>query len=243
MKELFDIAISNVNLPLTILFGLLILYWLLTTLSGLDLDLFDADIDIDVDADVDVDMDVDAEAEFDARANLDVQDISNTEVKKEDVIRRRGKLNFFQIFLIYFNFVGLPFMFTFTFFVLFWWALTMTGTSVTHSYNNDFGFVFFFGSILPALIITKIITTPFKRFFTNFNNKGESKLELLGREGILQSPLSGEKISTLEIKIQSDPIKVMVKSKDGIEIAANTKVEIINQVKNKPLYIVQPSTY
>ncbi|MHA7055940.1 hypothetical protein ACWGOQ_0001875 [Aquimarina sp. M1] len=241
MKELFDIAISIVNLPLTVLFGLLILYWILTTLSGLDLDFFDADIDIDVDADADFDLDTDTD--FDARANLDVQDISNTEVKKEDVIRRRGKLNFFQVFLIYFNFVGLPFMFTFTFFVLFWWAITMTGTSITHSYDNDFGFIFFFGGIIPALIITKIITTPFKQFFTNFNNKGERKLELLGRQGVLQSPISGERISTIEIKIQSDPIKVMVKSKDGIEIAANTPVEIINQVKNKQLYIVKPLNY
>lgn len=236
MKELFDIAISTVNLPLTILFGLLILYWILTTLTGLDLDFFDADIDVDVDADIDADLDSD----FDARGNLDVQDISNTEVKKEDVIRRRGKLNIFQIFLIYFNFVGLPFMFTFTFFVLFWWAITMAGTSITHSFDNDLGFIFFFGGIIPALIITKIVTTPFKKFFTNFNNKGEQALEFLGREGILMSPLSGDKVATLEIKIQSDPIKIMVTSKDGIPIAKNTKVEIINQVKNKQIYIIQP---
>ena len=234
MKELFDLAISTVNLPLTLLFGLLILYWILTTLTGLDLDFFDADIDVDVDADFDLDTD------FDARTNLDVQDISNTEVKKEDVIRRRGKLNFFQIFLIYFNFVGLPFMFTFTFFALFWWAITMAGTSITSSYDNDFGFIFFFGGIIPALFITKIITTPFKRFFTNFNNKGEHALELLGREGILWSPLSGDKITTLEIKIQSDPIKIMVMSKDGISIPEKTKVQIVNQVKNKQIYIIQP---
>ncbi len=239
MKELFDIAISIVNLPLTILFGLLILYWLLTTLTGLDLDFFDADIDVDIDADVDADLD----ADFDARANLDIPEISNTEVKKEDVIRRRGKLNFFQIFLIYFNFVGLPFMFTFSFFVLFWWAITMAGTSITHSYDNDFGFVFFFGGIVPALFLTKIFTTPFKKFFTNFNNKGESALELLGRQGVLQSTISGDKITTLEIKIQSDPIKVMVTSKDGIEIPANTKVEIVNQIKNKQLYIIQQLNY
>ena len=239
MKELFDIAISTVNLPLTILFGLLILYWILTTLTGLDLDFFDADIDLDIDADADVDV----ETEFDARTNLDIQEISNTEIKKEDVIRRRGKLNFFQIFLIYFNFVGLPFMFTFSFFVLFWWAITMAGTSITHSYDNDFGFVFFFGGILPALFLTKIFTTPFKRFFTNFNNKGESVLDLLGREGILQSTISGDKITTLEIKIQSDPIKVMVQSKDGIEILANSRVAIVNQVKNKQLYIIQQLNY
>ncbi|SHI83272.1 hypothetical protein [Aquimarina spongiae] len=241
MKELFDIAISIVNLPLTILFGLLILYWLLTTLTGLDLDFFDADIDLDIDADADVDVDV--ETDFDARSNLDIPEISNTEVKKEDVIRRRGKLNFFQIFLIYFNFVGLPFMFTFSFFVLFWWAITMAGTSITHSYDNDFGFIFFFGGILPALFLTKIFTTPFKKFFTNFNNKGESALDLLGRQGVLQSTISGDKISTLEIKIQSDPIKVMVQSKDGIEIPANARVEIVNQVKNKQLYIIQQLNY
>lgn len=237
MKEFFDIAISSVNLPLTILFGLMILYWILTTLTGLDLDFFDADIDVDIDADTDIDTD------FDARGNLDINDVSNTEVKKEDVVRRRGKLNFFQIFLIYFNFVGLPFMFTFSFFTLFWWAITMAGTSITHSYNNDFGFIFFFGGIIPALILTKIFTTPFKKFFTNFNNKGESALELLGRQGILNSTISGDKITTLEIKIQSDPIKVMVKSKNGIEIPANTKVEIINQVENKQLYIIQPLNY
>ncbi|WP_062056644.1 hypothetical protein [Aquimarina longa] len=236
MRELYDIATSIVNLPLTILFGLLILYWILTTLTGLDLDFFDADIDIDTDIDTDIDVDTD----FDARGNLDIQDISNTEVNKADVIRRRGKLNFFQIFLIYFNFVGLPFMFTFSFFVLFWWAITMAGTSITNSYTTDLGFIFFFGGIIPALLLTKICTTPFKKFFLNFNNKGESPLEFLGREGILKSPLSGEKITTLEIKIQSDPIKVMVTAKNGIEIPANTPVEIINQVKNKQLYIVQP---
>ncbi|UZO81235.1 hypothetical protein NBT05_01870 [Aquimarina sp. ERC-38] len=230
MKELFDIAISIVNLPLTVLLGALVLYWILTTLTGLDLDFFDGDIDMDVDTDVD----------FDARANLDVQDISNTEVKKEEVLRRRGKLNFFQVFLLYFNFVGLPFMFTFTFFVLFWWALTMAGTSITHSYANDFGFLFFFGSILPALLITKIVTKPFKRFFTNFNNKGEVALEFLGREGVLQSAISGDRLTTLEIKIQSDPIKVMVQSKNGLPISANTPVTIVNQVKNKQIYIIQP---
>ena len=241
MKELFDIAISTVNLPLTLLFGLLIIYWLLTTLTGLDLDFFDADIDIDVDADVD--MDVDLETEFDARGNIDIQDISNTEVKKEDIVRRRGKLNIFQIFLIYFNFVGLPFMFTFTFFVLFWWAITMAGTSITHSYNTDFGFIFFFGGIIPALILTKIVTTPFKRFFTNFNNKGETPLEFLGRQGVLQTSISGDKIASLDIKIQADPIKIMVQSKNGMAIDANTEVEIINQVKNKKIYIIQPLNY
>ncbi len=233
MKELLDLALSVVNLPLTALFGLLILYWLLTLLTGLDLNFFDADIDID--ADIDTDMDVD----FDTRGNIDTPELANTEVKKDQVIRRKGKLNLFKAFLLYFNFVGLPFMFSFTFFVLFWWALTMAGTSITHSHQSEFGFLFFFGSILPALFLTKIITTPFKRFFVHVNNKGEATLELLGREGTLQTTLSGDKIATLEIQVQSNPIKVMVQSKNGIVIPENTTVQIINQTANKQLYIIQ----
>ena len=62
MKEFFDIAFAIVNLPLTILFGLMILYWILTTLTGLDLDFFDADIDVDIDTDVDMNAFLDSRA-------------------------------------------------------------------------------------------------------------------------------------------------------------------------------------
>jgi len=183
LEQIIEIAFSKVNISLTILFGLLLLYWIVTTISGLD---FDMDMDVDVDVDIDIDMDT----EFDARTSIDVNDVSNTEVKKEDVLRRRGKLNVFQVFLIYFNFVGLPFMFTLTFWVLFWWALSMIGTYVTQSYNTVFGFVFFFGAIPVSLIITKIITTPFKRFFKNLSHDGEHAIELLGRQGSLGSEIS-----------------------------------------------------
>ncbi|NAS31240.1 hypothetical protein GTQ40_09685 [Flavobacteriaceae bacterium R38] len=235
MNEIIDIAFSRVNISLSILFALLLLYWILTTVSGIDFD-FDMDVDVDVDVDADVDMDTD----FDARTNIDVNDVSNTEVRKEDVVRRRGKLNFFQIFLIYFNFVGLPFMFTLTFWVLFWWALTMTGTYLTGSYDTTFGFIFFFGAIFPALFLTKIFTTPFKSFFKNFNSDGETSLELLGRVGILNTAISEDKIATLEVTIEGSPIKVYVKSKNGKHILANTQVEIVNQTTDKKIYLIKP---
>lgn len=234
METLYSIATSTVNLPLTILFALLLLYWVFSLFMGFDLDI-DADIDVDIDADVDVDMD--------SGSSFDAQDVSNTEIKKEDVIRKRGKLNPLQVFLIYFNFVGLPFMFTFTAFVLFWWAICMLGTSITHSFNTNFGYVFFFGGILPALLVTKLFTTPFKNFFKNFNNKGESELELLGRQGVLTTELSGDKVTTLEVLIMDDPIKVLVQSKDGVHIPANSKVEVVNQIKNKSVYLIEPINY
>lgn len=197
---------------------------------------------MDFDFDMDVDVDVDVDADFDARTNVDINDISNTEVQKENVVRRRGKLNVFQVILIYFNFVGLPFMFTLTFWVLFWWAITMVGTYLTGSYNSAFGFVFFFGGIVPALFITKFFTEPFKRFFRNFDSEGEKSLEMLGREAVLGSSLSGEKITILDVVIEGSPIKVYVQSKNGEIIESGTKVQIVNHTPDKKVYIIQQSS-
>jgi len=236
LETFYNIATSTVNLPLTIFLGLLLLYWILSVVVGLDFDL-DADVDIDVDVDVDADVDVDS------ASSVDIQDVGNTEIKKEDVVRKRGKLNLLQIFLIYFNFVGLPFMFTLTAFVLFWWSICMLGTAITHSYENTFGYVFFFAGCIPALFITKIFTTPFKAFFKNFNNKGENELELLGRQGVLNTDLSGDKITTLEVFIMDDPIKIMVKSKGGLPIPANAKVEVVDQTTQKTIYLIKEIHY
>jgi len=47
--QLWQLATSPVNLPLTVLMGLVILYWIASMLSGLDLD---SDVDLDLDAEV-----------------------------------------------------------------------------------------------------------------------------------------------------------------------------------------------
>jgi hypothetical protein len=237
LKQLFEVAIAPVNIALTILFVLVIVYWLVSTIFGAE---FDTDMDIDVD--IDVDLDVDVDMDFDARTSVDLDpgDISNVEVNKEDVVRnRRKKLKWWQIILVYFNFVELPFMFTFTFWVLFWWVISMVGTYFTGSYNNAFGFVFFFGGMIFSLPITKVVTAPFKVFFKNFNRGGEDSIEMLGREGVLSTQLSGQKMTMLEIVIDSSPMKVHVTSKNGETIERGTRVQITNKVESKQVYIVE----
>ena len=134
MNSLTDIISSNVNITLTILVIILVIYWLVTMVSGID---FDLDVDIDVDVDVDVDLDAGIEG-----GNVDFHDIANTEVNKEDVVgKRRKPLKWWQVILIYFNFVGLPFMFTFTSWIFIWWICTTVSTTITNSFNTTFGFV------------------------------------------------------------------------------------------------------
>ncbi|WP_170837054.1 hypothetical protein [Aquimarina amphilecti] len=217
---------------------LLILYWLFTMISGVDFDLdVDVDIDVDVDADLDLDMDTDSNIEG---GNLDFEDIANTEVNKEDVVgKRRKPLKWWQILLIYFNFVGLPFMFTFTCWIFIWWLCTTISTSLTHSYNNDIGFIFFLGGIIPSLLITKVFTTPFKSFFKNLNKDGDAPIDLIGRKGVIQSTISEDKMGSAEVVVEGNPMSIYVKSLNGEQINYNQEILIIKRSGDKNFYYVQ----
>ncbi len=236
MKELIDIAFSSVNMVLTILMILLILYWLFTMISGVD---FDVDVDVDIDIDMDTDIDIDTDAGIEG-GNLDFQDIANTEVNKEDVVgKKRKPLKWWQIVLIYFNFVGLPFMFTFTCWIFIWWLCTVITTSLTSTYNNSLGYIIFLAAILPSLLLTKIFTTPFKGFFKNLNKDGDAPIDLIGRKGTLQSTISGTKLGSAEVIAESTPLSIYVKSLNGEQINYHQKILIIKQSEDKNYYFVQ----
>ena len=194
MTSLTDILFSEVNITLSILCILLIIYWLLTMISGID---FEYDMDIDIDADVDVDADLATDG-----ANMEFQDVSNAELNKEDVVGRRIQpLKWWQILLIYFNFVGLPFMFTFTCFVFIWWFTTALTTALTYTYDHFLGFAIMIAGFFTSLFVTKIFTTPFKGFFKNLNKDGDKAIDYIGRQGVLLSTISGDKMGNAEHKL------------------------------------------
>ena len=211
------------------------MYWVLTAISGVD---FDYDLDIDVDVDVDADFDMEA---VDA-GNMDFEDISSGEIDREHVVHKRRKpLKWWQVFLVYFNFVGLPFMFTFTSWIFFWWVSTITITSITHSSDNSFGNLIMLGMMIPSLFITKIFTTPFKGFFKQLNRDGDVPVDFIGRQATLSSTISGDKMGNAEVLADGNPMSIYVKSLDGSELRFRESVLIIKQSKDKNYYLVSKS--
>jgi len=211
---------------------LLVLYWILTSLSGID---FDYDMDIDVDVDLDADFDINT---VDS-GSMDFEDISNAEVDRSQVVNKRRKpLKWWQVFLIYFNFVGLPFMFTFTAWIFFWWISTLLTTSITHSYDNNFGFLLLLILMIPALFLTKIFTTPFKSFFKHLNRDGDKAVDFSGRNATLLSTISGDKMGNAEVLADGNPMSIYVKSLDGSELRFRESVLIIKQSADKNYFLV-----
>ncbi len=235
MNSIIDIAFSSVNIVLSLLVLLLIIYWLFTMISGIDFDV-DIDVDIDIDADVDVDVDTSLDGSI-----TNLPDLANAEINKEDVVRdQRKNLEWWQIVLIYFNFVGLPFMFTFTCWIFIWWLCTVISTSITVSYDTSFGYTLLLAGILPSLILTKIFTTPFKSFFKNLNKDGDLPTNLTGRRGVLLSKISGEKMGAAEVVADGNPMSIYAKSFDGSTINYRQDIVIVKQSEDKNFYWVFP---
>ncbi|MGI0105965.1 hypothetical protein [Salinimicrobium sp. WS361] len=232
MANLFNILFSEVNLVLTILLIVLLLYWVFTMIGGLD-------YDVDFDVEVDLDPAIDAGTGMDG-GNMDFQDLSNAEVNQEDVVgKRRRPLKWWQVFLIYFNFVGLPFMFTFTCWIFIWWFMTVLTTAVTHSYDNYFGFSIMLIALFPALIVNKIFTTPFKGFFKNLNKDGDAPIDYLGRKGLLLSSISEDKMGNAEVKVDGSTMSIYVKSLTGEPLVYGSSVLIIKRSPDHNYYLVQ----
>ncbi|MBD8490640.1 hypothetical protein IFO69_17940 [Echinicola sp. CAU 1574] len=228
MDSLINIIFSQVNITLTIFLILLVVYWLLTMISGIDFEL-DVEIDVDVDTGVDVDG-----------GGTEFQDISNAEIHKDEVVGKRIQpLKWWQIFLIYFNFVGLPFMFTLTCFVFIWWFSTVLLTAVTVSYENVFGFGILIVTFFASLILTKIFTTPFKGFFKHLNKDGDKANDFIGRQGILLSSISGNKMGNAEVHINGDSMSIYVKSLNGDALNYQDRILIIKQSADKNYFLVQ----
>ncbi len=232
MGNLFDILFSEVNLVLTILLIVLLLYWVFTMIGGID-------YDVDFDVEVDLDPAIDAGTGMDG-GNMDFQDLSNAEVNQEDVVgKRRRPLKWWQVFLIYFNFVGLPFMFTFTFWIFIWWFITVLTTALTSSYDNFFGFAIMLMAFFPALIVNKIFTTPFKGFFKNLNKDGDAPVDYLGRKALLLSSIAEDRMGNAEVKVDGNTMSVYVKSLTGEPLDYGSSVLIIKRSADQNYYLVQ----
>lgn len=232
MGNLFDILFSEVNLVLTILLIVLLLYWVFTMIGGID-------YDVDFDVEVDLDPAIDAGTGMDG-GNMDFQDLSNAEVNQEDVVgKRRRPLKWWQVFLIYFNFVGLPFMFTFTFWIFIWWFITVLTTALTSSYDNFFGFAIMLMAFFPALIVNKIFTTPFKGFFKNLNKDGDAPVDYLGRKALLLSSIAEDRMGNAEVKVDGNTMSVYVKSLTGEPLDYGSSVLIIKRSADHNYYLVQ----
>lgn len=216
MSSIIDLLFHPLsNAIMTILTGITALYWITTFIAG---DLFgDSGGDGDLhgaDADIDVDGDAD--------------DVS-------------GDRTFIQKALDFVNVGKVPFMMVYSVFKFIAWIITLTASVFLGlSGWGSKSVVILIPVFLVAYVITRYATKPLIRIYSAMGYNGEEPQELLGRIARMKSTISGDMIGAAEVKIQSDIIRVNVKSKTGESIKYDAEVMIAVESSDKKFYLVVP---
>jgi len=212
-QEFLNVAFSPVNTVLTVLLGLSVIYWLFTILTGLD-------IDVGIHSDVDADADIDVP---DGHVHTPDHDPSA-----------------WMHFLKFLNLDIVP--------ITYFLTLSLLITWLGSFYLNYFiplptwaGILIIFPLMIGGMLLTKIILKPLNPFFKEINHKGELSYAFLGREGRLKSSIQDDKIGMMEVFIGSDPMTLMVRSKDGSRLEHGSRVMIVDEEPEKRIYYVQQS--
>lgn len=205
------------NAIMTVLTGVTALYWITTFIAG---DLFG---DVGTDADLTADG-----ADLDTDVAGDSDDVAADQ-------------SFFQRALEFVNVGKVPFMMVYSVFKFVAWIITLASSVLLGLATWGWKSVIILIPVFfVAYIITRFATKPLIKVYRAMGYNGEESQELLGRIGRMRSTISGDMIGAAEVKIESDIIRVNVKSKTGESIGYDAEVMIADESADKKYYLVVP---
>lgn len=216
MTDLLNLLFNPLpNGIMTILTGISLLYWLFVLISGDGID-FGTDMDVDIDPD-------------------GIGDINDGEAPSA-----HEAPGFFSKALEFISIGKAPLMVIITLFKFIGWILTITSSLFISVGQLGYWSVLI---LVPIFIITYFlmhwITKPIAKFYSEIGYQGEESHDYLGRNGVMKSSISGDKIGSVEIIINKDVIRLNVQSSDGTEINYNDDVVVVDDNEERKIYLVK----
>ena len=217
MSELLTESIKLVNLPFTILLGLVVLYWVLYLLGALGSDVLDF-MGLDLDGDVDLDVDADVDADVDVSAGSSGSLLA-------------GFLHFF--------YVGeLPVLMIFSVLILSMWTLSMVINRLLHNASVWVAMLLFIPILLGGLVITKSMIMPFAPWLRKVFDQTSDRIEVVGKTCTISSVEATEQYGQAELTTEGAPLLLNVKAKEGITLIRGDEAIVYEYDKAQNTYLV-----
>jgi hypothetical protein len=258
MLELLNQSLALVNLPLTVLLGLISVYWLLMVVGligsdSLNIDASATELGADIDATGVGDLlsaksAVEAGDLLHAKAGIDAGDLlqAKSALGADEVVQAKSAYGVVEggalsSILRFVNFHRVPIMVVISFFVFSMWVL---GVLANHFFNPTaslfLGLAFLVPNYFVAILMTKAFTTPFVPLFkqqaTSLAKKSD---DLLGSTAVLRASLEGVKLGQAELNFEGSEYRLNVRSKDGARIEKGSQVVLVNRDETTGVYTVR----
>ena len=222
MIEFFNECINAVNLPVTVIMIMVLLYWLMVIVGVLGLDTLDFDLDTDVGLDADVGVDTTAEGSF-----------SGSSLTPNEGI--------FRALFEFFYLGEVPVVIIGTFFMLFLWIFTFI---TNHYFNTDQSILIMLLWLIPNIVVSAILTRycmiPFAILFKPSGPDDTSRKEMVGLIGLVTTSEVTEKFGELEIPRHNDSeLIVNVRTRPGEKLAKGDAAKIISFNNTDGTFLVE----
>ena len=253
MHDFIRLCFAPFNLPITVMLGTAIGYWLMFLMGAVTLDLFDADIDIDADIDldpsIDLEVDMNVDADVDVGVDADVTTDLDAVAEGGDAVGEQSEVgghsgHWFMSFLRFFNVGDVPIVVLYSGFACSLWALTIL---TSHYFNPSLlwwrSVAMFVPNVVASLFLTKITTAPFRSLFRHANLGMAKPLRLVGRTCIITtssvSPRFGQ--ARFDPPDGSAPVMLNVRTRDDTAILSKgQEAVILDHDVEKSTFLVVP---
>lgn len=142
-------------------------------------------------------------------------------------------------FLEFMNVGKMPFMLILTVFLFFIWIGSLIFTSLVNIDSwAGWSVLILVPLFFCSVFLTKFATKPFAKLFLAMGYQGEDAIDFLGRDGVMISTIADDKVGAADFKIDGNPIRLNVKSKNGEELKRGDYVVIAEEGKDGKYFLV-----
>ena len=213
MGDLINIIFSGVNFIPTLLFTLVIGYWIIVLLGALDTDFLDYDVDIDLDADINAEVEVEANA--------------------------ASNLFALNKILTFFNLGKIPFMVFFTFSVMPMWFLSIMINNLLGNTSFLIGIALLIPIFIVSLFIAKFLTIPFVKLFSVLE-KESFEDEIIGAVGEVRLAANSDKKGKADVMVGDSFFTILIKTHASAETVKKAdKILVLDHIKKGNYYLVE----
>ncbi len=198
MNEVLHEALAMHNLPVTVLLGIILLYWLMVLVGAMD-----SDMDT-------VDIHADADAHFEAHVDGH-SDVHSDNVLGGLFVRAGRFLRLGQV----------PLMLVMSILALFMWPISMLGNyylnGTADHRSTGLALLLLIPNFIISALATRLVTTPIAAGLKKLSLEADANLPIVGRHGRVQSFQVDHTYGQIEIPTDGAPLLVNVRTLDGAD--------------------------
>ena len=213
MIDFLNECILPVNLPVTVLLGLVLAYWMMVIVGVLGMDAVDLDLDGDFDIDGGIDTDFDG-----------------------------GSLvgDFFRF--MHMGDVPVMIVVSF-FVVSMWMVTIITNHYWNPDFGWFITVIFIVPNLIVSLLATKIVVTPFATLFKHENDIELDRLEMIGRIGMVKTSEITNAFGQIEVTHDGPPVVLNARTNPKERLVQGDAAKIISYNATNDTYLVQLSKW